>query len=251
VPDEKLIGPATGLDFPFIEACFKAGLLEYWSAVSVHPYRNTDPETVANDYCRLRELIQEYRPQPKSGEGVGAAKEIPIIFSEWGYSAAWRDFSEEKQSALLAREMLTNVANRIPISIWYDWRDDGADPAEAEHHFGLVRNAHQPERMQPLQPTAAYAALKTVSEFLSGYTFEKRLAVGINDVYVLVFVKDGNRRIAAWTTSTGKHRVVIPLGAGSFMLTKYTGEPSGAINATKPGPSIEISTAPLYIAASN
>ena len=56
--------------------------------------------------------------------------------------------SEEKQGALFAREMLTNVANEIPISIWYDWRDDGSDPNEAEHHFGLVRNAYQTGQAQ-------------------------------------------------------------------------------------------------------
>ena len=61
-PGETMIGPATGIDFPFLEACFKAGLLEYWSAVSVHPYRQTDPETVAEDYCRLRQLIATYAP---------------------------------------------------------------------------------------------------------------------------------------------------------------------------------------------
>jgi len=36
-PNEQLVGPATGLDFLFLEACFKAGLLDYWTAVSVHP----------------------------------------------------------------------------------------------------------------------------------------------------------------------------------------------------------------------
>jgi hypothetical protein len=47
VPDEELIGPATsGVDFEFLETCFRNGLLRYWSAVSVHPYRREDPETV-------------------------------------------------------------------------------------------------------------------------------------------------------------------------------------------------------------
>ncbi len=63
VPEEKLIGPATSeIDFDFVESCFKAGLLEYWSAVSIHPYRRSDPETAAADYCRLRELIKTYAP---------------------------------------------------------------------------------------------------------------------------------------------------------------------------------------------
>ena len=47
-PGETYVGPATStIDFNFLEACFKAGLLEYWFAVSVHPYRQKDPETAA------------------------------------------------------------------------------------------------------------------------------------------------------------------------------------------------------------
>src|SRR5205823_7504269 len=50
VPEAVYVGPATStIPFPFLEACFKAGLLEYWSAVSVHPYRQTDPETALED----------------------------------------------------------------------------------------------------------------------------------------------------------------------------------------------------------
>jgi polysaccharide biosynthesis protein PslG len=45
-PGETFIGPAvSGMDFRCLEACLRAGLLEYWSAVSVHPFRQSDPET--------------------------------------------------------------------------------------------------------------------------------------------------------------------------------------------------------------
>jgi len=112
VPAERLIGPATsGMDFDFLEKCFKAGLLEYWSAVSVHPYRRSDPETAAHDYCRLREMIRTYAP---------AKKEIPILSSEWGYSSIWPNTDDAKQGQLLARQWLTNVANEVSLSIWYD-----------------------------------------------------------------------------------------------------------------------------------
>ena len=44
-PGEAIVGPATSqIDLPFIEACCKAGLLEYWDAISVHPYRQEGPE---------------------------------------------------------------------------------------------------------------------------------------------------------------------------------------------------------------
>jgi hypothetical protein len=243
VPHEKLIGPAVSeMDFSFLETCFKAGSLDYWSAVSVHPYLRSDPEGAAVEYCRLRKMIQQY------STARGSERVIPIISGEWGYSSAWRGMSEEKQGALFAREMLTNVANEIPMSIWYDWRDDGSDPKDAEHHFGLVRNTYQSGRDQVYEPKPAYHAAKTLSECFNGYVFEQRLAVGGADDYVLVFAKGGDRRIAAWTTSASRHRINIPIDKGEFKVTRHTGETAGSVSAGEQGISIEVSTAPVYLA---
>ena len=55
---EIFFGPATaGMDFAFIEGCFKMNTLDYWDAVSVHPYRRTDPEAVETDYSTLRRCV--------------------------------------------------------------------------------------------------------------------------------------------------------------------------------------------------
>jgi hypothetical protein len=260
VPGEKLIGPAVSeMDFAFIETCFKAGLLDYWSAVSVHPYLRSDPEDVAVEYCRLRKLIEQYSGRYRTASGsdrVNQTRDIPIISGEWGYSSAWRGMNEEKQGALFAREMLTNVANEIPISIWYDWRDDGLDPTDAEHHFGLVRNAYQAGRDPVYEPKPAYRAAKTLSEFFDGYVFEQRLAVGGAGDYVLVFAKGGDRRIAAWTTSSSAHRLSIPpdnsspgipMPKGEFKVIRHTGESAGSASAGPQGVSIEVSTQPVYL----
>jgi len=257
VPNEKLIGPATsGIDFNFLEACFKAGLLDYWSSVSVHPYRQTNPEDAANEYCRLRELIDRYHPRvstqsgsdgPSVSTASGSDRVIPIISGEWGFSSAWRRMNEANQGAMLARELLTNIANGIPISIWYDWRDDGPDPTEPEHHFGLVRNAYLPIRDQVYQPKPAYLAAKTLNSFLNGYRFEKRLAVGSNEDYVLVFAREADRRIAAWTTFRTAHRINVPLGAGASDLIKHTGETIASISANQQSLTIEVTTAPVYV----
>jgi hypothetical protein len=249
IPNEKLIGPATArIDFAFLEACFRAGLLDYWSAVSVHPYRHSNPETVARDYCRLREMIESYaarRSVPPAS--AGGYVDIPIISGEWGYSSVWRGMSEEKQAVTLAREMLTNLANGIPISIWYDWRDDGADPNEAEHHFGIVRKAYQDSRDSIVEPKPAYLAASTLSATFDGYAYQRRLAAGSDNDYVLVFTKGDELRIAAWTTSSSVHRVFIPIKEGQFRITKYTGENTGPVSATRDGLTVELSTSPIYL----
>jgi len=239
VPNEKLIGPATStIDFDFLEACFKANLLDDWSGVSIHPYRQGNPETAAGEYARLREMIQKY----------GSAR-VPIISGEWGYSSVWAGMNEEKQAAMLARTFLTNVANGIPISIWYDWRDDGGDPKEAEHHFGLVHHQYRTGQSSVYEPKPAYLAAKTLSDKLGGYRFLERLAVGSDDDYVLVFSRDNDRRIVAWTTSSTTHRIIIPGMSGEFSATIVTGENAGRLSANQDALSIEISGAPIYLAA--
>jgi hypothetical protein len=250
VPDEWLIGPATSeIDFDFLESCFKAGLLEYWSAVSIHPYRRNDPETAAEDYCRLREMIKIYAPiHTGSGSDKDATqKNIPIISSEWGYSSVWPGISVERQGELFARAWLTNVANGISLSIWYDWRDDGLDPNEAEHHFGTVFNSYYEGRDPVYEPKPAYLAAKTLTEFFNGYQFEKRLDIGDADDYLLVFRKGGELRFAAWTTANGAHSALLPLDAGRYSTRRHTGQDQGYINADPKGGSVTLTNAPVYI----
>jgi hypothetical protein len=158
-PGEPLIGPATsGIDFNFIEACFQAGLLSDWAAVSVHPYRQSDPGAVSADYRRLREMIAKYAPPGKA---------IPIISSEWGYSTAWKNLDEAKQAQYLASEFSINIASGIPLSIWYDWRDDGDDSANAEHRFGMVRRPYHAGRDPVFDPKPAYTAMKAIAALLA------------------------------------------------------------------------------------
>ncbi|HVQ37624.1 MAG TPA: hypothetical protein VMS31_08825 [Pyrinomonadaceae bacterium] len=260
VPGEKLVGPASSeIDFDFLESCFKAGLLEYWSAVSIHPYRRNDPETAAQDYCRLREMISRYAPaelqsskarirsSPSPDRVQPARKEIPIISSEWGYSSIWSGLSEEKQGELLARSWLTNVANGISLSIWYDWRDDGRDANEAEHHFGTVSNSYHEGRDPVYDPKPAYLAAKTLSGFFNGYRFEKRVDTGHSDEYVLAFRKGSEMRFAAWTTASGNRRVMLPMSPGQYSTSLYNGMDTGAVNADAKGFAVTLTSAPVYI----
>ncbi|HEV7798175.1 MAG TPA: cellulase family glycosylhydrolase [Pyrinomonadaceae bacterium] len=262
VPDEKLIGPATSeIDFSFLESCFKAGLLEYWSAVSVHPYRRSEPETAAQDYCRLRELIKKYVPKlvqsPKSkvqspaNDGTGSEQDIPIISSEWGYSAVWPGVNEEKQGELLARAFLINMANGISLSIWYDWRDDGLNPNEPEHHFGTVSNFYHDDRVRANDPKPAYLAAKTLATFFSGYRFEKRIDVGVAEDYVLAFRKGNELRFAAWTTGARAGKFLIPLSAGAYSALTHKGQDVGILRGDQKGLLIDLTTAPMYLRPHN
>ncbi|HEX9544614.1 MAG TPA: cellulase family glycosylhydrolase [Pyrinomonadaceae bacterium] len=240
-PDEQIIGPGVwGFDLEFVEECLRAGLLNYWSAVSVHPYRKTDPESVVDDYTRLRKLIQKYAP---------ANKRVPIISSEWGYSSASFNIGEEKQASLLARQILINQSQGIALSIWYDWRDDGRNPSEIEHHFGTVFAPQYPQRDPLYDPKPAYKATQTLTRFLMNCGFSERLAGHqlSGDDYVLAFRCNGVTKLAAWTTSWLGRTVIVPLSPGTYQLTSVTGEANGEKTSTESGLTLKLSSSPQYL----
>lgn len=237
-PDETYIGPACStMDFKFLEGCFKAGCLEYWSAVWCHPYRQTPPETVVADYKRLREMIDRYAPP---------AKHIPIVSGEWGYSSAWKKFDEDKQGEYLPRELLVNLASGVPISIWYDWHDDGTNPKEPEDRFGTVHNAYRDGAGQVYEPKPAYLAMKTLSSQLGNCTFSRRVDVGNDADWVLIFSGPGGDRIVAWTT--GKpHEVTVPIGPGRFATVDHTGKPLPDVSASQKQITLKLTSGPQYL----
>ncbi len=239
-PGEAIVGPATArVDFKFLEGCFQAGLLQWWDAVSVHPYRQQGPESVAADYKKLREPIARYAPP---------GKEIPILSGEWGYSSTWQGFDDAMQGRMLARQWLTNLAKDIPLSIWYDWHDDGTDPHEGEHHFGTVANQYRPGGSPVYAPKPAYLAAKTLTATLGGFRFDKRLDLHSPDDYALVFRKQGQHRIAVWTTSATPHLVKISSAAGKFDIVSHTGEQQKPVTVAD-GKPIEmiVSDGPQYL----
>ena len=239
-PHELYCGPGTSqIDLPFIEECFKAGLLQYWSAVTVHPYRQTGPETVTPEYYRLRRLIARYAPPGKT---------IPIISGEWGYSSVWHKMDAARQGKMLPRQWLINLANDIPLSIWYDWHDDGQDPKEPEHHFGTVENPFHAHRDPVYDPKPAYRAATTLARALAGCRYNKRLAVGGPDDYVFLLTgRNAQPRLAVWTTMAAPRVLTIPASPGRFQVTGPTGEILAPLDAVATGLRVTVGDAPQYL----
>jgi polysaccharide biosynthesis protein PslG len=196
-PHSQVVAGATSqIPMSWLEDCFKAGLLKWIDVLSVHPYRSRPPETVVPDYAKLRVLIKRYAP---------AGKDIPIISGEWGYSNINWDKSrltEQQQAAYLARMFLTNLYQGIPVSIWYDWRDDGKDPNEREYNFGTVR--------YDLAPKAAYLAVKVLSSTLAGYSIDRRVDLG-NEQDFAFWLKNGQHDAIAFWTLGERHTVTLPI----------------------------------------
>ncbi len=201
-PDATIIGPASaGFPWDFLETFLKSGILQYLDAVSVHPYRDprNPPETAAADYRKLRSLIQTNAPSDRKDP-------IPILSGEWGYSTFTRGVSLETQAAYAARQQLSNLLEGVPLSIWYDWKNDGPDPGENEHNFGLVS--------ADLKPKPSYTAIKILIEELSGCRVLRRVPLPDERDYVLLCAdENGHEKLAMWTLAA-PHPLKLKVGSG-------------------------------------
>ncbi len=236
-PQATIIGPASAA-FPweFLEAFLKSAALEYLDAVSVHPYRNPQhpPETAAGDYQRLRTLIDQCAPPSTKAR-------IPILSGEWGYSTHKKGVSLETQAAFAARQQLSNLLNGVPLSIWYDWKNDGPDPNENEHNFGTV--------LPDLAPKPAYVAIKTLTRELAGYRIVRRLALPGDQDYVLLCANQaGRQKLAAWTLGE-PHPVEIGVNLkGQPKPAAVSGSGEGFTPKTEAGRLVlDLKPAPQYV----
>ncbi|MBV9851126.1 MAG: cellulase family glycosylhydrolase [Armatimonadetes bacterium] len=225
-PNATVIAPGTsGIPLDFMESLFKMGLLKEVDAVSFHPYRGNSPETAAGDYQALRALIQRYAPP---------GRDVPLVSSEWGYTTV--NVSEQQQAQYLARQWLSNLAEGIRLSIWYDWHDDGTDPSNGEHHFGTVRNDYTPK--------PAFLAARALTQTLGGSRFVKRIPLASPDDYLLLFGRGGAVRLAAWTTKED-HALPLPIAS----VTRMTDMTGGPLTPTVEGGRLRLTLtgSPVYL----
>jgi len=264
IAHEIFVGPATSeVKLQFIQPCCEQGCLAFWDAVSVHPYRQDapkigwekakqeatvefnhsgDPESVVAEYAKLKALIAQHAPSGKS---------LPILSGEWGYSAnhrsrgGWRAYDDDRQGQMLPRQWLVNMSAGVPISIWYDWHDDGEKAEEPEHHFGTVRFPYRSGQTPVYEPKPAYRAAQTLTATLHGYQFEKNIKFGENDEYVLQFQQPHRTAWAVWTTRATR-KATLPIPTGQYAVVSHVGE-RREVTVSGQGLEIELTNGVQYI----
>lgn len=220
----------------WLEELLKKGFLNYIDALSVHPYRSQTPETVIVDYQKLRILLSKY-----------SSKDITILSGEWGYSTAQgpgtANMNEYTQANYLVRMFLINLLSDIPISIWYDWKNDGIDLSNREHNFGIVQNDIKVTKK-------AYLAVNVLNHKLSKYQLISRIDVGNPNDYILHFKNKDNGNILVCWTSKDKHTVTVPFKYSGGHILSMFGEKVGEIKKASQL-SLEVINSPKYIIVTN
>jgi len=130
-------GGVSRTDVAFLSRAVDPSLAASLSAIGIHPYPRIGPEAVAGELVTLREWV--------AGALAGGTE---IWDTEWGYSSAnapkeapsngHTEAGRRRQAGLAVRELLTVWTVGFPLAVWYDLRDDGTDPANPEHNYGLL-----------------------------------------------------------------------------------------------------------------
>lgn len=266
-PDETICGPGLALiDKPFIDKAFDAGLLNVLDAVTVHPYRQKAPETFADELAYLRQKIATTAP---------AGKPIPVIPGEWGYPVVWVDATT--QVNYLSRQMLYCLSERLPLTIWYDWRRGGSYEGKLAI-YGLIGATSDGQGGFALKTGPLYDALAALTHLLGDTRFAGRLPAGeTNDDadYVLAFDAPSGpattatagptpstppaastaaastaspaaaRRYALWTTAAEPRPTRIALPDGIYELFDVWGRSAG-LRTARDGLKFRLSGSPVY-----
>ncbi|YBV91679.1 cellulase family glycosylhydrolase [Bacillus sp. PK9-021] len=212
-PNSKVVAPAVSelndKSFKWLEQLFKQGILKNIDAVSVHPYRGENPESIGADYKRLHQLIKKY-----------TSKDIPIISGEWGYATEYLqnfqdDDSERKQAEYLTRMFLVNVSNNIPMTIWYNLKNNGNEFQRRIDNYGIVTSDGQPK--------ISYLAVQTLTNQLKGYEFSKSLSYGKQGNYIIEFKNSKKEKILVYWTIKDNSDLRLRIGSGKGKVVSMLG----------------------------
>lgn len=158
--------------------------------ISVHPYVFVDQlERTPAVWDDMRALIAERRKLV----GAPGSKVPEPVSSEWGLSTYREGLTNDTQAAYLVKVALLNLSRAVRLSVWYDWRDDGDDPHNPEHRYGLLTRSGQRK--------PALEAMKTMTRTLDGATFACSLTAAVPrpDATQLVFATSTKRTLVAWS----------------------------------------------------
>ncbi len=197
VPSARVIGPAaSNFARPLLRAFIAADRAGCFDAVSVHPYRDGPPESVLQDWASLFGLA----------DCAGRSSCPALVSSEWGYAVTGGAATARRQADYVTRAYLLNLLAGVPLSVVYDWRNDGTDPDDKESNFGVTDHAGV------VKP--AGLALGRLVRQLNGLASLGRVETPDRNVFVVAFGAGRTaRKLVGWSGDGGAVDISLPAHA--------------------------------------
>jgi len=232
-------GGLSRFDWKFLSELIDPELGSKLNAIGIHPYRDTAPESVAEEWAVLSEGVRE-----KFGES-------PEIWdTEWGYSSVspsqdgGNGHSAEgrkRQAVLAVRQFLTVWALGMPVAVWYDLRDDGPDAMDPEKNYGLL-DSNDNEK-------PAMKALLTLMEAVKNRTFTGMVRDTPAGIHAMRLVGPTDTVMIVWSDRPGVTQTMAAARAGLRSIESLNGE----VVKTKEKPSgfaqwiLQDTSGPVYL----
>ena len=148
----------------WLDKALTQGLLKHADALSLHTYNHGEGrgrDTPDSWFKNMQWFIDKELPRYPFAQGKS------VLVSEMGWANHQTGVSENLQAAYAVRLRLLSLAlahqtvhtaNPYLGHWWYDWQDDGDDPQDMEHRYGLTQRSGLPK--------AAWTALQELETVL-------------------------------------------------------------------------------------
>jgi hypothetical protein len=131
-----IAGGATNSDTRWFEAFGATGVLPYIDGVSIHPYNYGKPWYWSSPEAAMHWVDTVRQQMTADNDG----KPVDMYVTEMGWPGNRHGYAEDVVADYLQRFMeLARQKHYVRGVWWYDLVDDGDDPDNREHRFGLFR----------------------------------------------------------------------------------------------------------------
>ena len=178
-----------GIESGFARRLVEGGVMNSVDGLSLHPYVHCRSGSRNTPEAWIEWLAEVDLELSRS-----AGKPVPLYLTEmaWPAHKGKCGVDEVTQAAYLARSFfLARTLPNIRGMWWYNFRNDGTDPKEREHNFGLVR--------QDLTKKPAYEVLTAISPVVGGYEFLGRVETNAAELILLRFAGVNDEVLVGWS----------------------------------------------------
>lgn len=239
-PDANVIGPIPStIDDNWNNAFFAAGGINYIDTFATNVYgyalkgANTPPEHTLL-VSKLPALVQQVRQ-------AAGNRHVPVWITENGWPTYSPGSTELQQADNLVRAQVLAKAAGVDVFSWYSAMDDGTDPNNREHHFGLFR---QPvDGVVGVAPKPGAVANAVLIRAVTGKTLGARDSLGSATAYSYPYTGEGSTTRVMW--STGSEDIALHTTQPLIVTDEYGS--AQTVNPTDGAIILTLNGSPIYV----